>query len=68
MGVRDLTVKHLDVHQQRFHTLQAQLQGMDLEHLDETLKASDTLDNEIVSRQRATAQPRPHVFQLAPAE
>jgi hypothetical protein len=68
MGVHDLTVKHLDVHQQRFHTLQAQLQGLDLQHLDETLKALDTLDNEIVNRQRDTAQPRPHVFALAPAQ
>jgi lysophospholipase L1-like esterase len=68
MGVRDLTAKHLDVHQQRFHTLQAQLQGLDLQHLDETLKALDTLDNEIMSRQRATAQPRSHVFALAPAQ
>jgi lysophospholipase L1-like esterase len=68
MDVRDLTVKHLDVHQQRFHTLQAQLQGLDLQHLDETLKDLDTLDNEIVSRQRATAQPRSHVFALAPAQ
>jgi lysophospholipase L1-like esterase len=68
MGVRDLTVKHLDVHQQRFHTLQAQLQGLDLQHLDETLKALDTLDSEIVSRQRATAQPRSHVFALAPVQ
>jgi lysophospholipase L1-like esterase len=65
--VRDLTVKHLDVHQQRFHTFQAQMQGLDLEHLDDTLKALDTLDNEIVNRQRIAAQPRPHVFQLAPA-
>ena len=68
MTVRDLTTKRLDVHQQRFHTLQAQLQSLDLQHLDETLKALDTLDNEIISRQRDTAQPRPHVFQLAPAQ
>jgi lysophospholipase L1-like esterase len=68
MNVRDLTTKHLDVHQQRFHSLQAQLQGLDLQHLDETLKALDALDSEIVSRQRDAAQPRPHVFQLAPAQ
>jgi lysophospholipase L1-like esterase len=68
MDVRDLTVKRLDVHQQRFHTLQAQLQGLNLEHLDDTLKALDTLDNEIASRQWAAAQPRPHVFELALAQ
>jgi hypothetical protein len=68
MDVRDLTVKHLDVHQQRFHTLQAQMQNLNLEHLDDTLKALDTLDNEIVNRQRAAAQPHPHVFQLTSAQ
>ncbi|HMF74173.1 MAG TPA: SGNH/GDSL hydrolase family protein [Bryobacteraceae bacterium] len=68
LEVRDLTVKHLDVHQQRVHTFQAQMQALDLEHLEDTLKAIDTLDNEIVARQRAAARPRPHVFQLAPAQ
>jgi lysophospholipase L1-like esterase len=66
--VRDLTVKHIEVHFHRFHTFEAQYQGLDLQHLDETIKSLDTLDNEIVAHQRATAQPRPHVFQLALAQ
>jgi lysophospholipase L1-like esterase len=68
MTVRDLTMKRLDVHQARFHTLQAPMQTLDLQHLDESLKALDNLDNEIMTRQREAAQPHPHVFQLAPAQ
>jgi len=66
--VRDLTIKHIEVHFHRFHTFQAQYQGLDLQHLDDALKSLDTLDDEIVTHQRAAAQPRPHVFQLASAQ
>jgi lysophospholipase L1-like esterase len=66
MEVRDLTVKRIDVHQQRWRTLQVPLQNMNIEHLPETLKALDSVEAEVIRRQRAAAQPRPHAFQLKP--
>ncbi len=65
--VRNLTTRHTDVHQFRWRSLQMPLNDLDLEHLDESLKALDALEADLVARQRATAQPRPHVFQLVPA-
>jgi hypothetical protein len=64
MEVRDLTVKRIDVHQQRWRTLQVPLQNLNIEHLPETLKALDSIEAEVITRQRAAAQPRPHAFQL----
>ena len=66
MQVRDLTVRRIDIHQSRWRTLQVPLQGMDLEHLNESLRALDSLDIEVAAKQRAAAQPRSHVFQLTP--
>jgi lysophospholipase L1-like esterase len=68
MEVKDLTVKHLDIHQQRWQTLQVGLQSLDLKRLDASLKALDALEAEIVERQRAAAQPHPHTFQVVPVQ
>jgi lysophospholipase L1-like esterase len=67
MDVRDLTVKRIDVHQQRWRALQVPLQDLNVEHLSEALKALDSVEAEVIIRQRAAAQPRPHAFQLAAA-
>jgi lysophospholipase L1-like esterase len=67
MEVRDLTVKRIDVHQQRWRVLQVPLQNLDISHLPEALKALDSVEVEVITRQRAAAQPRPHAFQLAAA-
>lgn len=67
MEVRDLTVKRIDVHQQRWRVLQVPLQNLDIEHLPEALKALDSVEAEVITRQRAAAQPRPHTFELAAA-
>jgi lysophospholipase L1-like esterase len=67
MDVRDLTVKRIDVHQQRWRALQVPLQNLDIEHLPEALKTLDSVEAEVIIRQRAAAQPRPHTFQLAAA-
>ena len=66
MDVRDLTVRHIDIHQFRWRTLQVPLQDASLDHLDESIKSLDAVEAEVVQRQRAAAQPRPHVFQLTP--
>ncbi|MBV9081805.1 MAG: SGNH/GDSL hydrolase family protein [Acidobacteriaceae bacterium] len=65
--VRDLTSRHIDIHQFRWRTLQVPLQDSDVEHLDSTLKALDAVEADVVRLQRAAAQPRPHVFQIVPA-
>ncbi|HMJ63015.1 MAG TPA: SGNH/GDSL hydrolase family protein, partial [Bryobacteraceae bacterium] len=65
MEVRDLTVKRIDVHQQRWRALQVPLQDLDIAHLPDALKALDSVEAEVITRQRARAQPRPHAFQLA---
>jgi lysophospholipase L1-like esterase len=67
MEVRDLTVKRIDVHQQRWRALQVSLQDLNIEHLPEALKMLDSVEAEVITRQRAAAQPRPHAFQLAAA-
>jgi lysophospholipase L1-like esterase len=67
MEVRDLTVKRIDVHQQRWRALQVPLQNLNIEHLPEALKTLDSVEAEVIDRQRAAAQPRPHTFQLAAA-
>ncbi|MBV8829589.1 MAG: SGNH/GDSL hydrolase family protein [Acidobacteriaceae bacterium] len=66
MAVRDLTVRHLDVHQARWRTIQVPLQQSDFPHASEALRDLDALENEIVAEQRTLAKPRPHVFQLEP--
>jgi lysophospholipase L1-like esterase len=65
MDVRDLTVKRIDVHQQRWRALQVPLQDLNIEHLPDALKTLDSVETEVITRQRAAAQPRPHAFQLA---
>ncbi|HMJ63188.1 MAG TPA: hypothetical protein VK493_15565, partial [Bryobacteraceae bacterium] len=67
MEVRDLTVKRIDVHQQRWRALQVPLQNLDIAHLPDALKTLDSVEAEVITRQRARAQPRPHAFQLAAA-
>jgi len=68
MEVRDLTVKRIDVHQQRWRALQIPLQNLDIAHLPDALKTLDSVEAEVITRQRAAAQPRPHAFQLAAAQ
>lgn len=65
MTVRDLTQKRLDVHQQRWRTLQVPMASLDLLHLNEAMKALDDLDVELTVKQRQAAQPLPHKFQVS---
>ena len=67
MDVRNLTLQHLDLHQFRWRTIQVPLQNLDSAHYEESLKALDGLEADVVAKQRAAAQPRPHVFQIVPA-
>ncbi len=65
--VRDLTVRHLEIHQARWRTIQVPLQGSDLQHTSETLRALDQLEDDVINQQRLAVKPRPHVYQLEPA-
>lgn len=67
MTVRDLTLKRLEVHNQRWRTYQVPMTPLDLLHLDETLKALDALDVELAAKQRQAAHPLPHEFELVSA-
>ncbi len=67
MKVRDLTVRHIDIHQFRWRTLQVPLQDSSVEHLDNTLKSLDAVEADVVGLQRTAAQPRPHTFELVTA-
>jgi len=66
--VRDLTVRRIDIHQQRWRAVQVPLEKLSLENLDRSLKDLDSLDAELAMRQHAAAQPRPHAFQLVLAQ
>ena len=64
MGVRDLTARHIEIHQFRWRVLQVPLGDSGIQNLDNTMKNLDSVEAEVVARQRAAAQPRPHVYQV----
>ncbi len=66
--VRDLTRERLEVHQQRWRTLQVPLTPLNLPSLDEAMKELDKVDAELYAKERAAAQPAPHDFELTAVE
>ncbi len=68
MEVRDWTVRHIDIHQFRWRTLQVPLQDAGLNSIPQSLKDLDADEAEVVARQRAAAQPNPHSYQLTPVQ
>ena len=67
MEVRNLTSQHADLHQFRWRSVQIPLQDINSEYYEQSLKSLDGLEAAVVAKQRAAAQPRPHVFQIVPA-
>jgi GDSL-like Lipase/Acylhydrolase family len=65
-AVHELTVQHNDLHAARWHNLQVPFQTDPLPHLEQGLQMLDNLEAEIVQRQRAAAQPKPHHYELQP--
>ena len=63
-AVHDLTFEHNDLHAARWHNLQVTFQSDPLPHLEQGLQMLDTLEAEIVQRQHAVAQPKPHHYEL----
>lgn len=65
-SVYDLTVKHNDVHFARWREIQVPLQEFNFSREQAALDALDKLEDQIVQQQRATAQPKPRHYELAP--
>jgi lysophospholipase L1-like esterase len=63
-AVYELTVEHNDLHSARWHNLQVPFQTDPLPDLEPGLQIMDKLEGEIVQRQRAIAQPKPHHFEV----
>lgn len=62
--VHALTVKHNNVHFARWRSLQVPLANDGAAKLAPAMAALDALEEELVARQRAAAQPAPHQFEL----
>jgi lysophospholipase L1-like esterase len=64
--VHDLTVAHCDVHNGRWRTVQVPLAAFDLPASQPAMDSLDALEQAVVARQHAAAQPKPHKYSLAP--
>src|SRR6185295_1503238 len=64
--VHDLTLKHNDIHFTRWRYIQTRLEKDGAQRTGAALDALDTLEQEIIERQHATAHPRLRRFELAP--
>ena len=64
-AVHDLTIKHNDLHAARWHNLQVPFQTDPLPHQEQGMQMLDNLEGEIIQRQHATAQPKPHHYELS---
>jgi len=65
--VHDLTVRHNDVHFVRWRDVEVNLQtvAVDPTHVRAAVEALDALEMDVVSQQRAAAQPKSHRYELA---
>ncbi|MGH9718997.1 MAG: family 16 glycoside hydrolase [Bryobacteraceae bacterium] len=66
--VHQLTLKHAAIHQARWRNVQVPLQFEKPDGVDAALAALDSVEADLVRRQRAMAQPKPHKFELAPGD
>jgi hypothetical protein len=66
-SVQDLTVKHNDLHATRWYSVVVPFQTDPLPHQEAGLEMMNTLEAEIVQREHAAAQPKPHHYELAQA-
>ncbi len=66
MAVHNLTLKHNNVHFERWRHLQLPLENESLSQKHVVLGALDALEAEIVLAQRGLAQPKAHRFELIP--
>jgi lysophospholipase L1-like esterase len=68
LDVHALTLMHTNIHNIRWRTLQVPMAKDTYESRDKTMADLDQLDREIIAKQRATAQPASHHFELVAAQ
>ena len=66
--VHSLTMKHTTVHNTRWRNVQFGMESEKPASLQAAIDALDTLDNELIQKQRAAAQPVEHRFELVPGD
>ena len=64
--VHKLTLKHNTIHHQRWRSIEVPYQSYKSANVAKALEGLDGLEAEIVADQKATAQPKPRVFELKP--
>jgi len=64
--VHALTLKHNNLHFARWRQVQVPFADDALPHKQAAIEALDGLETEVIARQRATARPKPHKYELAP--
>ena len=64
--VLDLTYQHNTLHWSRYRLVQVPLAEYELPHYDAAIAALDALERETVDRQRISAQPKLHNFEVVP--
>ncbi len=67
-SVHELTLKHNTIHFARWREVQVPLQEFDLARKQAAMEALDSLEEELIERQRAAAQPKPRHYQLEPKQ
>lgn len=65
--VHELTLKRTSLHDARWHAVEVPLPVEQLTKTTEALAVLDALDTEVMEKQIATAQPKPHRYELTPA-
>ena len=66
LDVHALTIRHNQMHYERWRHLQVPLQEQKLERLQNALDSLDALEAELIGQQRAAAQPKPRRYELSP--
>ena len=64
-AVHELTLKHNNIHFMRWRNVQVPLQKENAEHLKKVLQGLDEIEDDYVAKQRETAKPKPHKFQVS---
>ena len=66
LSVHELTLSHNQIHFARWRELQVPLANQPYRHLQPAMETLDKLEAEIITKQRATAQPKPRKYELIP--
>ncbi len=67
LEVHALTLQHANMHNTRWRTIQVPLEKMDLPNKAAAMQALDRLDEDLIQKQHAAAQPRSHRYVLGAA-